>query len=334
MVKTTNNNLPDNSSKKPLNATAFSITDLLLLFTALIWGINYPVIKFALEDFLPLAFSAPRFLVASICMAVVLAFSKQGFKVAPRHLLPMFLFGLAASTINQSLITIGMTYTKAGNAALILGITPIFTAIISRLRKHEQFTSRAVLGLAVAFTGLALITLAGSKEVNFAESLKGDLMLLFAAMCWSIYTIGTSHFAHIYGSLKSATIMMLLGTPMLCLVSTPMLIKQNWAAVRPVSWIGMIASGVMSIALCFILWNYCVKKIGATRSAIYSNIQPVFAMVAAYPMIGETPTWGQVLGAMVIFGGIYLVRTGMMAHTREELIESEEEEITSSLGKG
>jgi drug/metabolite transporter (DMT)-like permease len=317
----------------PNTSLPFGVADLLLLLTAFIWGINYPVIKFALEDFLPLAFSAPRFLVASLCMAAALAFSRQGFKVAPRHLLPMFLFGLSASTINQSLITIGMTYTKAGNAALILGITPIFTAIISRFRKHEHFSARAILGLAVAFTGLAIITLAGSKEVNFAESLKGDLMLLLAAMCWSIYTIGTSHFAHIYGSLKTATIMMLLGTPMLWLVSTPMLIKQNWAAVRPVSWIGLIASGVLSIAVCFILWNYCVKKIGATRSAIYSNIQPIFAMLAAYPMIGEIPTLGQVLGAMVIFAGIYMVRTGMMAHTKAEAVEQAEEEITSSLGK-
>ena len=158
-------------------------------------------------------------------------------------------------------------------------------------------------------------------------------MLLLAAMFWAIYTIGTSHFAHLYGSLKTATIMMLLGTPMLWLVSTPMLIKQNWAAVRGISWLGLIASGVLSIAVCFILWNHCVKKIGATRSAIYSNIQPVFAMLAAYPMIGEIPTWGQALGAIVIFAGIYLVRTGMIAHTSREALEQEAEEIASSLGK-
>ncbi len=331
MLKTTKNNRPSDSSKLQLQQAPLGATDLLLLFTALIWGINYPVIKFALEDFLPLAFSAPRFLVASLCMAVALAFSKQGFKVAPRHLLPMFIFGLSASTINQSLITIGMTYTKAGNAALILGTTPIFTALISRLRRHEHFTARAILGLAVSFTGLALIILAGDKEVNFAGSLKGDLMLLLAAMFWAIYTIGTSHFAHLYGSLKTATIMMLLGTPMLWLVSTPMLIRQNWAAVRAVSWFGLVASGVLSIAICFILWNYCVKKIGATRSAIYSNIQPVFAMLAAYPMIGEIPTWGQGLGAIVIFAGIYMVRTGMLAHTKAEALE--EEGLATSLGK-
>src|ERR1044072_9439459 len=195
MLKTTNNSATD-SSQPSLQAAPLGITDLLLLFTALIWGINYPVIKFALEDFLPLAFSAPRFLVASLCMAAALAFSKQGFKVAPRHLLPMFIFGLSASTINQSLITIGMTYTKAGNAALILGTTPIFRALISGLRRHEDFTGRAVLGLAVAVTGLGLIILAGDKEVNFAGSMKGDLMLLLAAMFWAIYTIGTSHFAH------------------------------------------------------------------------------------------------------------------------------------------
>ncbi|MEW6126555.1 MAG: DMT family transporter [Acidobacteriota bacterium] len=324
--------MKNNQSSQP-SSPPFGVTDLLLLLTALIWGVNYPLIKFALEDFLPLAFSAPRFLVASLCMAAALAFSKQGFKVQPRHLFPMFLFGLSSAAINQSLVTIGMTYTNAGNAALILGTSPIFTAVISRFRKHEHFTSRAVIGLGVAFTGLALIILAGGKAIHFAGSLRGDLMLLLAAAFWATYTIGTSHFAHIYGSLKTATIMMLLGTPALWLVSAPMLARQNWAAVRMISWVGLIASGVLSIALCFILWNHCVKKIGATRSAIYSNIQPVFAMLAAYPMIGEIPNWGQVIGAGVVFAGIYLVRSGTIAHNRAEVIEQEEEEISLGLGK-
>lgn len=321
-----------NSTKEQTQPTSFGVTDLWLLLTALIWGTNYAVTKFALEDFLPLAFSGPRFLIASLCMAAVLYFAGQGFKIERQHLLPMFLYGVSSVAINQSLFSIGISYTKAGNAALILSTSPIFTAIISRFRKHEEFSSRAVAGLFVAFAGIAVIILSGNKELNFRESLTGDLLLLVAAVFWAIYTVGTGQFAHIYGSVKAATIMMMLGTPVLLLFSAPTLIKQDWAGVRPISWAGMTASGILSLALCFILWNYGVKRIGATRTSIYSNLQPIVALLTAWPMLGEVPTIGQISGAGITFAGVYLVRRGMLARAKEQ--EIEEEEISLGLGKG
>ncbi len=281
---------------------------------------------------MPLAFSAPRFLIASLCMAAVLFFSRQGFKVERQHLLPMFLYGVSSVAINQSLFTIGISYTRAGNAALILSTSPIFTAIISRFRKHEQFSMRGILGLFIGFAGIAVIILSGNKEVNFRESLKGDLLLLLAAVFWATYTVGTGQFAHIYGSLKSATIMMLMGTPVLLLFSAPTLLKQEWGGVRAISWTGMVASGILSLALCFILWNHGVKRIGATRTSIYSNVQPIVALLTAWPMIGEVPTIGQIMGAAVTFVGVYLVRRGMLA--RVQAPEIEEEEISLGLSKG
>jgi drug/metabolite transporter (DMT)-like permease len=312
--------------------STFGVTDLWLLLTALIWGTNYAVTKFALEDFLPLAFSAPRFLIASLCMAAVLFFSQQGFNIERKHLLPMFLYGVSSVAINQSLFTIGISYTKAGNAALILSTSPIFTAIISRLRKHEHFSKRGILGLFIGFAGIAVIILSGNKEVNFRESLIGDLLLLLAAVFWATYTVGTGQFAHIYGSLKAATIMMLMGTPVLLLFSAPTLIQQDWGGARAISWTGMIASGILSLALCFILWNHGVKRIGATRTSIYSNVQPIVALLTAWPMLGEVPTLGQILGAGVTFAGVYLVRRGMLAQTKEQ--EIKEEEISLGLSKG
>jgi drug/metabolite transporter (DMT)-like permease len=318
----------------PQTHSPFGVTDLWLLVTALIWGTNYAVMKFALEDFLPLSLSSPRFLIASLCMALALWASRQGFRVERRHLLPMFFYGVSSVAINQSLFSIGISYTRAGNAALILSTSPIFTAIISRLRKHEQFSAPSIVGLFIGFAGIAIIILGGNKELNFRESLLGDLLLLVAAVFWATYTVGTAQFTHIYGSLKTATIMMLLGTPVLFLISAPTLLRQDWAGVRAISWTGMIASGVLSLALCFILWNHGVKRIGATRTAIYSNLQPIVALLAAWLLIGEVPTLGQLLGASITFAGVYLVRRGMRSSAREPAIEDEEEEISLGAGKG
>ena len=319
----------DNQPPSP----TFGATDFFLLLTSLIWGTNYAVTKFALEDFLPLAFSGPRFFIAGLCLALVLVVSGRGFRVEKRHLLAMFFFGVSAVAINQSLFTIGLSYTKAGNAALILAMSPIFTALISRLRRLEFFSLRGIIGLIIAFLGLALIILSSKREVRFGEGLKGDLLLLIAAVFWSIYTIGVGKYAHIYGSLKSATMMLLLGTPVLLLISTPTMVRQDWSTVRGVSWVGLIASGILSLAVSFIIWNHGVKKLGATRTAIYSYIQPIFAMLAAYPMVGEVPTPGQAVGSVVVLLGIYLVRSGMTAFVPKGEVAAEEEEISLGLSK-
>jgi drug/metabolite transporter (DMT)-like permease len=333
MSKTNKKETLTNNSGIP-HSTSFGVTDLWLLLTALIWGTNYAVSKFALEDFLPLAFSGPRFLLASFCMAVVLFFTRQGFTVERKHILPMFLYGVCSVAINQSLFSVGLSYTKAGNAALILSTSPIFTAIISRLRKHEMFSARAVAGLFIAFAGITIIILSGTKEVNFHESLKGDLLLLLAAVFWATYTVGTGQFAHIYGSVKTAAIMMMLGTPVLLIISAPSLMRQNWAGICGASWAGMVTSGILSLAVCFILWNYGVRRIGATRTSIYSNVQPIVALLAAWPMLGEVPTFSQISGACITFAGVYLVRRGMLARSKKQQLEEEEEEISLGLSKG
>jgi drug/metabolite transporter (DMT)-like permease len=218
---------------------------------------------------------------------------------------------LLANTLYQSVFIIGMAHTRAGNAALILATTPFFTAAISRVRRQEYFTARGLGGLVLAFVGILLIIWKGNKKVSIGETLRGDGLLLAATICWSLYTVGAKRFVHTYGSMKTTVMMMVTGTPLLLLVCAPSLIEQDWSRVRPVAWAGLGYSAVFAIALAYILWNHGVRKIGSTRTAIYSNITPVIAMLVAWPALGEVPTFGQLVGAIVIFIGVYLVRHGM-----------------------
>jgi drug/metabolite transporter (DMT)-like permease len=132
--------------------------------------------------------------------------------------------------------------------------------------------------------------------------------------------------------MKATAFMMITGTPLLLLVCAPSLLRQDWSRVRPIAWAGVTYSAVFAIALAYIIWNHGVRKIGSTRTAIYSNITPIVAMLVAWLALGEAPTAGQVVGAVVIFVGIYLVRRGMIAPAPDESIEEEMEE--ASLGPG
>lgn len=325
------------TNDKPLTGgvspSAFGSTDLMLLLMTLIWGSNFTAIKYSLEDMLPLSFNALRFTIASAVMLMVAFFSQGGVKIAPGDRAKLFGLGLLGNTFYQSMFITGMAHTKAANAALILATTPMFTAILGRIRKHEYFTSRGVAGLLLAFVGIVLIVVSGHGEVSLGETVLGDSLLLASTMCWSLYTVGSKQLVHKYGSMKATTIMMTSGTPLLLMVCAPSLMRQDWSRIRPIAWAGLIYSGLFAIALAYLIWSYGVRKIGSTRTAIYSNITPIVALIVAWLALGERPNAGQLVGAAVIFAGIYLVRYGMIAVAPVEEIEEEFEGASLSPGK-
>ncbi len=328
----------DTAGRKSVHSQAatqssFGSTDWLLLLMTLIWGSNFTAIKYSLEDLLPLSFNALRFTIASLAMLIVALMSRDSFKIAPGDGWRLFGLGLLGNTFYQSLFITGMAHTRAGNAALILATTPLFTAILGRIRKHEYFTAGGVAGLLLAFAGIVLIITNGRGEVSIGETVLGDSLLLASTVCWSIYTVGSKSLVHKYGSMKTTTVMMTSGTPFLLLVCTPSLLKQDWSRVRPIAWAGLIYSGLFAIALAYIIWNHGVRRIGSTRTAIYSNITPIVAILVAWLLLGEAPTVGQVVGAIVIFAGMYMVRHGMIAIAPEDSIEEEFEEATLGPGK-
>jgi drug/metabolite transporter (DMT)-like permease len=315
------------------NQSGFGSTDLLLLCMTVIWGSNFTAIKYSLEDLLPLSFNALRFTLASVVMFIIVLGSPAGFKIAPGDGKKLFALGLLGNTFYQTLFITGMAHTRAGNAALILATTPLFTAILGRIRKHEYFTMRGVLGLLLAFAGIVMIVIGGRGGLSLGETILGDSLLLATTVCWSLYTVGSRRLVHVYGSMKTTTIMMTSGTPLLLLICAPSLLKQDWSRVRPIAWAGTVYSGLFAIAVAYVIWSYGVRKIGSTRTAIYSNITPVVALIVAWAALGESPTLGQLAGAVVIFAGIYLVRHGMIAIDPADSIEEELEEAALQPGK-
>jgi drug/metabolite transporter (DMT)-like permease len=321
------------TNAQSIGQASFGSTDLWLLLMTIIWGSNFTAIKYSLEDLLPLSFNAIRFTTASVAMLIVAFASRGSFKFAPRDMRRLFILGLLGNTVYQSLFITGMAYTRAGNAALILATTPLFTAILGRLRKHEYFAPRGVAGLLLAFAGIVMIIMSGRKEVSLGDTLVGDGLLLLTTLCWSLYTVGSKNLIHKYGSMKTTIVMMTSGTPLLLMVCAPSLLRQDWSRVRPLAWAGVIGSGLFAIAIAYVIWNHGVRRIGSTRTAIYSNITPIVAVLVAWIVLGESPTAGQIGGAIVIFAGIYLVRHGMIAIAPEESVEEEFEEAALSPGK-
>ncbi|UCF18835.1 MAG: DMT family transporter, partial [Gemmatimonadota bacterium] len=166
-------------------------------------------------------------------------------------------------------------------------------------------------GVALSFVGIVFVVLRGPKAVDFGTStIAGDLTTLAAAAAWSAYTVGAAPLVRRYGALPVTATTMWVGGMWLVLVSVPAFAAQDWGAVSSMSWLALLYSGALAIALAYFIWYYSIRQLGSTRTAVYSNFIPLVAILIAWPSLGEVPTWLQVFGAAAIVGGTILVRMG------------------------
>ena len=141
-----------------------------------------------------------------------------------------------------------------------------------------------------------------------ADTVRGDLTMLAAAAAWSVYTVASSPLLRKYGTLPVTAMTMWIGAAGLAAAAVPSLLAQPWGDVRPWSWVGLLYSGIMAIAIAYLLWYYGVRHLGSSRTAVYSNTIPIIALLIAWLTLGETPGWLQLLGAGAILGGVFLAR--------------------------
>jgi drug/metabolite transporter (DMT)-like permease len=284
---------------------------LALAALVLIWGANFSVVKFALRDLSPLAFNGLRFIISSACLLVFLSGSGDSARIERRHWSAIFGLGVVGTTVYQILFIYGIEWTFAGNASLMLSATPIFTAVFSVASRQEQTSPPVVAGVLLSVAGIALVVLGGSAGVNFAAgTVPGDLMVLAAGLAWSAYTVGSAPLVHRYGVLPVTATTTWAGTVGLVIASLPAFLRQDWSAVRPVSWLALLYSGSLAIAVAYFLWYHSVRQIGSTRTTVYTNFVPVVALVIAWLTLGEAPTLLQAIGAGAIIAGTLLVRAG------------------------
>jgi len=287
----------------------FGLIDLMLLAMILIWGINFAVVKAALAEMTPLSFNSIRFLLASALTLLALRLIEGDVGFARGDWWRLLGLGLIGNTCYQLLFINGINRTTAGNSALLLATTPIFVSLIGAAFGVERVGKLAWVGVFFSFTGIFMVIVGSGKELSLArETVEGNVLTLIGAAAWSLYTVLSKPLLSHYSALKLTALAMVAGTPFIVLFSIPQLLAQDWAAVSWRGWLGLFFSGSMAIALGYIIWNSGVSKVGGARTAVYSNLTPVIAAIFAWLTLGEAITAFMVVGAAMIFLGIYLTR--------------------------
>jgi drug/metabolite transporter (DMT)-like permease len=289
--------------------------DLLLLLMIIIWGSNFSVVKYALRDFPEISFNALRLIIASaiflIAIATVRARAAAGLRppdppLTRREWGTVLFLGVVGTGFYQLLFLAGVARTSVANSSLIFGCTPVAVAIMSSVAGHDRLTAARWAGAALSFTGI--YTLVGLRAELSTATFAGDALIFGAMLCWSIYSVVAQPLLKRHSPLVVTGWAMTTGTIVYLAFAIVPMLRTNWAAISTISWVLMSASALLALAFSYIVWYTAVQKIGSARTAIYSNLTPIVAMIVAAIWLGEQITRTQMIGAGLILSGIALTR--------------------------
>jgi drug/metabolite transporter (DMT)-like permease len=298
--------------------------DALLLLMILIWGSNFSVVKYALRDFPEIPFNALRLLIASaiflIAITVVHRRAATGDRPAEPPITPpewrtLILLGVVGTGFYQLLFLAGVARTSVANSSLIFGCTPVVIAIMSSIAGHDRLSLARWAGAALSFSGI--YTLVGLRAELSTATFAGDAMSFGAMLCWSLYSVAAQPLLKRHSPLVVTGWAMISGTILYLGFAVVPMMRTDWAEISLISWVLMSLSALLALAFSYIVWYTAVQKIGSARTAIYSNLTPIVAMIVAAVWLAEPITRTQILGAALVLSGIALTRVAGRASRPE-----------------
>jgi drug/metabolite transporter (DMT)-like permease len=298
---------PDRSEEAPRSGVW--LTDVLLVCMALIWGVNYSVVKYATRHVDPLAFNAVRIVIALVVLGAAAATVRE-------HTPPwatvrrLVLLGVLGNGLYQLAWVEGLTRTAVGTAALIFAATPAFTGIVGRLLGVERLSRRGWLGIGLQLLGMAgVVGTAAAGGPGARASLLGPAIILLAALVWALYSNLLRGHAQRVHPVHLTMWTLVGGLLAYAVVAPPAVMRVDPTALPRGVWWAVLYSSVLAMVVAFLFYYRGVRVIGPVKTAMFSNLQPIIALVVAYVAFREVPTSVQLGGAALIMTGLVVSRT-------------------------
>jgi drug/metabolite transporter (DMT)-like permease len=127
-------------------------------------------------------------------------------------------------------------------------------------------------------------------------------------ICWSIYSVASQSILKRHSPLIVIALTFSCGATLYVLALTPTMLATEWRTISSFSWLMMLTSALLSLNLSYWIWYTGLKRLGPSRTSVYSYLTPVVAMVVALLWLGEPISTNQIAGAAAIFSGLLITR--------------------------
>jgi drug/metabolite transporter (DMT)-like permease len=298
------------------------IGQLTLLTVCAIWGGNFIAMHLMLDRLGPLDVIFLRTSIAAAGFIVLLLALRRPFPAFTRaewtRLLLMGVLGVAV--FNLATAT-GQKYLPPSISSLLVGSSPIFTAIIATATGVERISKRTAAAIGLATIGLiALVTWGRGSGVELNRTtIFAAGMLLVAPAAWASYTVLNKPLLARHPPLEIAAIGMIVGAGLLSPLGafSPARLGRI-ADLDAIGWGSVLFSAIFSLIIAFILFARALRTLTPSEVAMSTYLTPLFAILFAWLLLGERPTPGLLAGGSLIVAAIVLVNTRGITQPPEE----------------
>lgn len=270
------------------------------------WGLSFVATKIALETVPVFTLVFFRFGIAAVFFLGIALW--KGFpRFSKKDHLFIFLMALFEPGLYFIFETIGLQYTSAPKAALIIATVPIAVSIFAAIILKERTGIVGFLGICFSFTGIYILI---TGDPGFSWSLDGsffgDVLILGAVITASLYTVFARKLGQRNSALAITSIQIFYGV----LFYLPAFIWEfpgiEWGMFSGRSVAAFIYLAVFATFAAFLCYNYSLTRLPASSAAIFVNFIPVVTALGAWFLLGEFLSNLQIFGGAIVLLSIFV----------------------------
>lgn len=281
---------------------------MLLVFITLAATFTPIFAKLSVAEISPLSFGFIRFGLAAILFYITLKARKQNLKFDRKDYPRLILLSALCIPLNQFFFLSGIKLSFASHSGIIYSLNPVYAYVIAVVLGYEKFYYRKLFAILLTVAGIFFIFYEGftASTLN-SEVMKGDLLLLFAVLTFSLYlTLGKKTIDK-YGALKTSTFVFLIGSVLyipLFIYDLPNFTLDN---LTYKGIIGFIYLSIVVAYLAYFVWYYALRSIAVSKLTTLSNISPLLTVLFSIIFLGENVSLYFITGSAVTLLGVFIM---------------------------
>lgn len=280
----------------------------LLVFVVVFFSGNILIGK-AITDLTPLTIAFFRLFVAFLVVLPIGILSAwKNRKLFWEYKKPFAIMSLTGVTFFNTFIYAALQFTSASNVSVLETVIPVVTIILSSWLLKEKLRKMQWYGVILSVFGALWVVLGGEfTQITAINWNVGDFIMIGAIICWAVYSVFVKQYMHLFPPIAALLVMISISHVVLFPI---ILIEWSLLGIPEIFQLKYIISlvylGVFPSFIALLLYNNAVQKIGASKASLFLNFLPVVTMVGAYIWLGESISGMQIIGALLVIGGVII----------------------------
>lgn len=276
---------------------------LILLFTAFIWGTTFAAQRMTAGLIEPSSYNAVRFLLGALTLLPILLFTRDSVptKRPPYPILPVALLLGLLLACGSYMQQYALIYTTAAKAGFITALYIVLVPLVGLLFLGQRLTYLAAIGVVLAISGVAILTLHGNLTIAWA-----DLVLLIGSFFWTAHIQLLTYLAPRYPNFRLA-FSQFLACSFISFIFVLFNEDLGWQNIEA-TLIPLLWGGVLSVGLGFTGQLVGQRRVPPTEASLILSLEMVFGGIAGYLLLGETVTERELWGFVLMSAGVVLAQ--------------------------